>query len=620
MTLVNRWYQVLKLLVDHKEMNLQDLQEKLIASPQTVRKSIDTLNDELIGIAKIIQKESLFQLEIRDFEEFEIVLSGRLKKEADFNSSSKRVSYIIKRLIEADHFISTYDLSEELAVSRGTVNKDIKRMKELVRPWQVSVIGRPNRGIYLKGKEFDLRLLHVNEVQEYFEEEFLQETTKQVIQKVIKETKLAKQDSFLLPRVISIVLQRVLAGQMLTELPREYVDYVSKNEYIEELMYHLEITYNVTLSHWERSFISFPFNVNTNHVRNTLLTDDQLLYDYFQKMMMKIHRYVVVELDEAFLFSEMKEHLMNVMNRLIFHVECHDLFYGEIERHYPFAYELAKISLQELGRLLHRTVPSVEYGYLALYFELALRGNYEAGTKKEIAVICSTGHGTALMIQRQLEKVLGANVQISHFSEEECEKKDLNQYFAVFTTIPLKNIRPQTPIIHMTNLFNDAWLRNEWKRVKEIRSIESKNVQMTYQLLDRKEEYHTNIQKMITKLEKEKLVDSTFARRIFAREDQQTTIFESGIAFPHAVNRALTTIILSIGVFEESLNTSKGKVDVVLLLGIPEKLSHAVEAELLHLYDRLFTIAGDENLCLELRKQKDILAVKEWMQRKGVIT
>ena len=133
----------------------------------------------------------------------------------------------------------------------------------------------------------------------------------------------------------------------------------------------------------------------------------------------------------------MKDHLRNVMNRLVFHVECHDLFYGEIERQYPLAYELAKIGLQELGRLLNRCVPTVEFGYLALYFELALRGNYE-GSQKEIAVICSTGHGTALIIQRQLEKVLGPDVQIAHFSEEEAERRELNQYFAIFTTIPLK--------------------------------------------------------------------------------------------------------------------------------------------------------------------------------------
>ena len=57
----------------------------------------------------------------------------------------------------------------------------------------------------------------------------------------------------------------------------------------------------------------------------------------------------------------MKDHLRNVMNRPVFHVECHDLFYGEIERQYPF-HELAKIGLQELGRLLNRCVPTLNLG------------------------------------------------------------------------------------------------------------------------------------------------------------------------------------------------------------------------------------------------------------------
>lgn len=57
-------------------------------------------------------------------------------------------------------------------------------------------------------------------------------------------------------------------------------------------------------------------------------------------------------------------------------------------------------------------------------------------SQKEIAVICSTGHGTALIIQRQLEKVLGPDVQIAHFSEEEAERRELNQYFAILQPFP----------------------------------------------------------------------------------------------------------------------------------------------------------------------------------------
>ncbi len=42
------------------------------------------------------------------------------------------------------------------------------------------------------------------------------------------------------------------------------------------------------------------------------------------------------------------------------------------------------------------------------------------------------------MIQRQIKRILGTDIQITHVSEEQYEKVDLNKYFAVFTTIPLK--------------------------------------------------------------------------------------------------------------------------------------------------------------------------------------
>lgn len=57
MVLVNRWYQILYILEANKKMTIDELHNNLIISPQTIRKSIDSLNEELIGIAKIIQKE-----------------------------------------------------------------------------------------------------------------------------------------------------------------------------------------------------------------------------------------------------------------------------------------------------------------------------------------------------------------------------------------------------------------------------------------------------------------------------------------------------------------------------------------------------------------------------------
>lgn len=620
MAIVNRWYQILQLLVTNKELTISQMQKKLETSPQTVRKSVESLNEELIDIAQIVQEKNEFHLEIDNFEYFDEIMAGSLKHKSDFNSSSKRMAFIIKRLLEAENFVLIDDLSEELDVSRGTVAKDIREMKVLVQPFNVEVVGTPNRGIRMQGKEFDLRLLHVYYVQDYFEEEFLSEETRILISQLTGETDISKYQGILLRKVVSIVMQRMLTGHELTEIPEGYQNCVQNNHWIEQLLVHLELSYSITLNHFEKEFLSFPFNMSANQTREKELVDEAALKKYFKLMMQQIYAAVVLDINEKILFQEMKDHLMYMVNRLIFRMEFQDLFYGEIEKQYPFAYELAKIGLQELGGTLHRSVSSVEYSYLALYFELVLRNQTDEVAQKEIAIVCSTGRGTSLIIRRQLEKVLGSEVKITHFSEEKYEQQDLNQYFAIFTTIPLKNVEDHTPVIHLTNLFNDSWLHTEWEKAKQSRAAEMNEVSLHFHLLDNNQTYRANLLEMIHSLQEKALVDNQFQQRIFEREEKYTTIFEEGIAFPHTINSFSEKIILSVGIFPESFVTAEGIVEVVFLLAIPENLTLKVETELLHLYDNFFAVVGNQVLRTELCQQKDLASLQEWMKGKGIIS
>ena len=120
MTLVNRWYQLLKLLVTHKKVSIQEVQKEIKTSNQTIKKDIGELNEEIAGIAKIIQKNKHFELEIYDFDFFDEIMQGKLKTASDFNSASKRIAYLLNRLIETEDFLRMDDLSEEVGVSRGT--------------------------------------------------------------------------------------------------------------------------------------------------------------------------------------------------------------------------------------------------------------------------------------------------------------------------------------------------------------------------------------------------------------------------------------------------------------------------------------------------------------------
>ncbi|MDC0751861.1 BglG family transcription antiterminator [Enterococcus innesii] len=619
MAFVNRWYQILDLLITHKDISIIDLQKKLSSSSKTVKSSIDLLNEELIGIAKIVQRKKSYSIEVEDAEEFELILAGKLKKETDFNSASKRVAFILKQLIEEKSFILIDDLSEALGISRSTVYNDFRMLKKLLKPFDTEVVGTPNRGIQIKGSEFNLRLLYIYYVQDYFYENYLENDTRAMIQKIISLSGIPQYYGRLLYKVISISMKRIIEGNYLETIPNCYTNFIKEEEQIEQLIYHLETKYRVTLSQTEQDFLWFPLNLSANSlIERTVVPTG--VEQYFKVMLKRIHRTLVLDINEKVLFLEMKEHLKYMINRIVVQAKLSDLFYGEIERQYPFAYELAKVGLQEIEEVVGRTIPTVEISYLALYFELALKSQQNEPAKKQIAVVCHSGRGTAMIIRRQLERVLGNDIRITHLSEEAYHQGNLTDYFAIFTTIPLKHLEQvKSPIIKLTNLFDDHWLRNEWEKAERLQSVGKQSILLHFNHLDPDLTYQKNVESMIAELTKEHIVDECFLERIRQREEKHATIFDSEIGFPHAINDQTDKIVLSIGVFKRKLVTPEGNIKLIFLLGIPSELTGENEQDLLRIYNELFAIAGNADFREEISAQENLLALKEWLYQKELI-
>ena len=138
MAVVNRWYRILELLVTQQRLTLEELRSDLNISLSTLQKSIEQLNELLDSDLQIKQEGQLVSLEVYDYRRLEDILAGSLRKGSDFNSSSKRTSYLIRRLVRSSQPLLIDDLAEEIGVSRTTINKDLRQVKDLAAAYQVS--------------------------------------------------------------------------------------------------------------------------------------------------------------------------------------------------------------------------------------------------------------------------------------------------------------------------------------------------------------------------------------------------------------------------------------------------------------------------------------------------
>ena len=620
MAVVNRWYRILELLVTQQRLTLEEMRSDLNVSLSTLQKSIEQLNELLDSDLQIKQEGQLVSLEVYDYRRLEDILAGSLRKESDFNSSSKRTSYLIKRLVRSSQPLLIDDLAEEIGVSRTTINKDLRQVKELAAAYQVNILGRPNRGLEVSGSELNLRLFYIHHVYAYFDSDTLTEESQSFLEDLYQTFKLPKKTQELLTKVIAITIARLRRQQQLQQPLAYFTNELADSDLVHQLIYHIEMNYHLSLSQYEQDFISYPLHIQYIDGLPYRPSPSRELLALFQKMVQKVKETLLVTFNEESLYVEMHRHLKFLLHRLIFHVQANDIFHGDIPNKYPLAFEMAKVAGQELQQSFGYQLAISELSYLALYFEMALReeeSEKQLRTRK-IAVVCTTGRGTANMICRQLRRVLGQEISISQYSEEEFNPLEDDDYFAIFTTIPLKLTGLKSPVVHLTNLFDDQWLQDEWKRVNRYHQKNLETITLRFIRLSDEASYQAYLEKMVASLEKEGLVDSQFLNRTLDRELQQSTIFGNGIGFPHTINQKEGQTILMLAVLDPIHQEGAEQVEFIFLVAIPQQVEGQMEAELLELYDDIFRISSDSSLKGDLKKVMTEAEFLAFTRSKGV--
>ena len=620
MAVVNRWYRILELLVTQQRLTLEEMRSDLNVSLSTLQKSIEQLNELLDSDLQIKQEGQLISLEVYDYRRLEDILAGSLRKGSDFNSSSKRTSYLIKRLVRSSQPLLIDDLAEEIGVSRTTINKDLRQVKELAAAYQVNILGRPNRGLEVSGSELNLRLFYIHHVYAYFDSDTLTEESQSFLEDLYQTFKLPKKTQELLTKVIAITIARLRRQQQLQQPLAYFTNELADSDLVHQLIYHIEMTYHLSLSQYEQDFISYPLHIQYIDGLPYRPSPSPELLALFQKMVQKVKETLLVTFNEESLYVEMHRHLKFLLHRLIFHVQANDIFHGDIPNKYPLAFEMAKVAGQELQQSFGYQLAISELSYLALYFEMALReeeSEKQLRTRK-IAVVCTTGRGTANMICRQLRRVLGQEISISQYSEEEFNPLEDDDYFAIFTTIPLKLTGLKSPVVHLTNLFDDQWLQDEWKRVNRYHQKNLETITLKFIRLSDEASYQAYLEKMVASLEKEGLVDSQFLNRTLDRELQQSTIFGNGIGFPHTINQKEGQTILMLAVQDPIHQEGAEQVEFIFLVAIPQQVEGQMEAELLELYDDIFRICSDSSLKGDLKKVMTEAEFLAFTRSKGV--
>jgi lichenan operon transcriptional antiterminator len=239
---------------------------------------------------------------------------------------------------------------------------------------------------------------------------------------------------------------------------------------------------------------------------------------------------------------------------------------NDIKQHKQ-AYETASVAAEVVNLRYGIHLSEDEIAYLALHFYIALERYKVAINRKRVLLVCSTGHGTARLLQYRFKQ------EFNPFLEEVVTKDalsirniDLSEFDLIVSTVPL-SVKTITPIIYVSTLLSDQDLQALRHRFNQNESsiAEYFDRKLFYKdvLVNTKEEI---IFFMAQKISEFKNFKAGFYESILRREETTSTEFGNLIAIPHPDQAFSSNTIVSVAILKKPILWKERMVQLVFML------------------------------------------------------
>ncbi|MEG2740612.1 BglG family transcription antiterminator [Clostridium sp.] len=624
----NRLCRILKIIEQSNLTTAQSIADKLGVSTKTVKNEIKELNKLLNGYGLIESKQGKYMLYIIDRKNFEKTSIEIRKQEDFFNSQSNRMSYIFYKLMNSEIPYLTDDLAEEMNIGRSTFISDLKKLRSKVEIYNIQIVGKTNKGLFLQGQEIDIRMCILDDMYNAIYKDYkIDKDIIDLVSNICRENSLGSGTIDHFMKFFTVMIDRLLNGYKVKDLGQDYTDLKSTTtfNFINKVLDEVEKSIHINIPDNERIFMVLPIvsmrtPINSQAIKGIDVSDEAI--DLVQEIINLIKIQMNITIMPGDFLDEFVYHMFFMINRVKFGIKIKNPLLDDIKEKYPVSYKMAELSKCLIEDKLGKDVSSDEVGFMAMYFGVFIsESSYKKNDIYKVAVICGSGVLTARIISSQLKKILSPESMIDIYASSEVNETLLNGYDLICSTFKL-SFDILKPIIYMKEIFDEQEFR---KQIEQVKFSEKLDVPLLQGLdsillnildedkfftLDNNISYNHNINLMVDSLYNDGYVDEGFKERLKIREENSTMVFDKHIAIPHVINYKTDNIVLALGVFDDSLIVEENRdVKLVFLLGIPKELGEN-EILLIKIYNEIISIAKDENKVSEiskLKKYKDLV-------------
>ncbi|MFV0255507.1 MAG: BglG family transcription antiterminator [Erysipelotrichaceae bacterium] len=579
-------YKVLLYLFNNKGefITSMKLANEFSISERTVRNYVKNL--QFIAKenkAEIIAKQGLgYKLNTSNPIEFERFIKRNALNDKDYtlekkiiDTSDKRQSYILSKILLKDNEKIYFNkLLDRFSISPSTLNKEINKIKKLLKTYDLSLHNNSYDGLSILGAESDKRAFIIdyffkeikfNSIQEYaYQTSYFDDMPiAKLIMIVLSECRSLE------IKLSDIIIQNILIHLMLSikRLSKKIVckkfeiDF-PENQNLEvqvatNIIKRIEAEMNFKFPPEEISYLTLHLSVKSN--KNFL--SDSVNFGKIENELDLVLFRLDNENDynlsnDSILKDSLIEHLKAMMLRISKSVNLKNPLLNDILSEYKDIYDLTKKYLSQMPTLANIEVTDDEYAYLALHFMSSVMRSQKR-TTINVLVICSTGKGSAQLLKNRIQKELGDKLTIvSEIGYFELNDKMLEGIDLIISSINISSIILGVPTIHVSvflqendinkieefinKKFNNKTRKNT-ENICQLKKIENSKIFDYYLQIDKfftfkqptnRDEVVKTLVASLSRGEKNSFVRKMLDQ-IDLREQMGLIVFSDSVAVPH---------------------------------------------------------------------------------------
>lgn len=573
----------------------KELANTMGVTDRTIRSDIEKIN---IIIPDIVQSSTRdgYRINLKVYEQSQVNTQSLIPQ-----TPKERTIYIIKSLLFHHKKLKFRELEDELFVSEHTIEGDIKKIREMIKPYGDIKLIREDNSLYLEGNEHVKRKIYrdllTNEIQGNFlnlnktavlYKKFDLIRVTAILEEVLESYKYEMRQTAV-PIIIvhiGITIERMLNGNYLASQDLN-MNVLGSIEYDIAESFFTRIIKIIPIKFYEEEVIGLATILMG--YKNAQLLQDEIQFKGKASNVLLLLDNIITNIQTTFDLDFSKDdsfrnglhlHIQSLLNRVKNEVVIPNAHLQEVKRSYPLIFEMGLHVGQIIGDSFDFDMSESEAGFIALHIGAAYDRLSEQH-KYKVMLIAPNNQSFLKLTKSKIINMFKERMEFTqiceYLVEEDVEDSNLDLIITVLPVVHQLSI----PTIQVSMFVNHE---DESKIFSALNELDKRRFGMEFStqfstLVDERfffkdldfDTPQEVIKYMSDQLEKKDIVSSAFRDSVLERESMSSTSFIYSLAIPHPLILESKQSKIVVGILRKPIQWGTYNVKMIMMPAITEE-------------------------------------------------